>query len=80
MSTTPTRAGNSPAAIELESGKTYAWCACGLSSKQPYCDGSHKTTAFKPTIFKAEKSETAYLCVCKGTGNAPFCDGTHNKA
>lgn len=77
MSTTPHKAGSSPAAVQLEEGKTYAWCACGLSAKQPYCDGSHKTTDLKPTIFKAEKTETAYLCMCKATANAPFCDGTH---
>ena len=30
-----------PAGLTLEAGKTYAWCACGLSQKQPFCDGSH---------------------------------------
>mgnify|MGYP000885729106 CR=1 FL=1 len=25
-----------------EKDKTYFWCACGLSQKQPFCDGSHK--------------------------------------
>ena len=23
--------------------KRYAWCACGKSDKQPFCDGSHNT-------------------------------------
>ena len=22
--------------------KTYYWCSCGRSQKQPFCDGSHK--------------------------------------
>ena len=32
-------AGYSPSRVELEKGKTYSWCACGLSKKQPLCDG-----------------------------------------
>lgn len=74
----PKRAGNSPVGVELEKGKTYAWCACGLSEDQPFCDGSHKESGMKPTVFKAQISETRYLCVCKSTGNNPFCDGSHN--
>ncbi len=35
-------AGKQPVAVEIEEGKTYAWCACGESSKQPFCDGAHK--------------------------------------
>lgn len=72
----PTKAGNSPEVIELEKGKTYAWCACGDSKNQPYCDGSHKTTAFTPIVFQAEGGNSA-LCMCKRSSNAPFCDGTH---
>jgi CDGSH-type Zn-finger protein len=76
---TPKRAGDQPMAVDLEEGKRYAWCRCGESSNQPFCDGSHRTTNFTPEIFTAEKSGTVYLCMCKQTGNAPFCDGTHNK-
>jgi CDGSH-type Zn-finger protein len=72
----PTRAGNSPMVIELEVGKTYAWCACGESSNQPYCDGSHKGTDFSPVVFKAEGGKAA-LCMCKKTNGSPFCDGSH---
>jgi CDGSH iron-sulfur domain-containing protein 3 len=72
------RAGNAPEAIELSEGKKYAWCACGLSDKQPFCDGTHKSTDIKPLIFTAEKSGEHYLCMCKCTGNKPFCDGSHN--
>jgi CDGSH-type Zn-finger protein len=66
-------------AAELEAGKTYYWCSCGLSQKQPFCDGSHKTTAFTPMAYTATKSGTAYLCACKQTNTAPLCDGSHKK-
>ncbi|MDG2199471.1 MAG: CDGSH iron-sulfur domain-containing protein [SAR324 cluster bacterium] len=78
MSSEPIIAQDSPFAVELEQGKKYAWCSCGLSSKQPFCDGSHKPTAFSPKVFTAEESKTFYLCGCKRTGESPFCDGTHN--
>ncbi len=68
----------SPYAVELEAGDHY-WCACGLSKKQPFCDGSHKGSEFSPVKFILDKKETKYLCGCKATNNPPFCDGTHNK-
>ncbi|WP_111641655.1 glutamate synthase-related protein [Marinimicrobium alkaliphilum] len=75
----PIIADNKPIAVELEKGKDYAFCMCGRSSDQPFCDGSHSGTDFKPKSFKAKKSEKAYLCRCKHTGDAPFCDGTHKQ-
>ncbi len=70
-------AGNSPKMVQLESGKTYAWCACGRSSNQPWCDGSHQVTSITPTVFVADKTEARALCMCKQTKTPPFCDGTH---
>ena len=75
----PIRAGDSPLAVELEEGKKYAWCTCGLSNKQPLCDGSHKGRGMSPHVFVAEKSETKHLCCCKETKNGPFCDGSHKE-
>lgn len=75
--TQPHCAQKGPYPVELEAGKTYYWCACGLSSKQPFCDGSHTPTGFSPLAFKAEKSGTAYLCGCKQSSNKPYCDGAH---
>ncbi len=72
-------AGNSPVIVGLESGKNYAWCACGHSSNQPWCDGSHKGTGITPVVFKADESKKAAMCMCKQTGNGPFCDGSHAK-
>lgn len=73
----PQIAQREPFAVELEAGKKYAWCACGRSETQPFCDGSHKGTGLAPAVFTAEKSGTAYLCGCKHTAGRPFCDGTH---
>lgn len=68
-----------PIAIEVESGKSYWWCACGLSAKQPFCDGSHKGTAFVPQEYKADASRTVYFCTCKQTAKNPMCDGSHTR-
>ncbi len=74
----PVIAQKSPIPVELEQGKSYWWCACGLSKKQPFCDGSHKETGFAPVQYDATDSGQKYFCCCKATGNQPFCDGTHN--
>ncbi|MBN4081542.1 CDGSH iron-sulfur domain-containing protein [bacterium AH-315-C07] len=76
----PQMAGTSPATVQLEEGNTYAWCACGRSGNQPFCDGSHAETSLKPIVFKAEKTGPAALCMCKRTGNGPYCDGTHRES
>jgi CDGSH-type Zn-finger protein len=77
MSDEPIIAQKSPYAVEVEAGKTYWWCACGRSAKQPFCDGSHRITSLTPVKFTAGKDETVYLCGCKQTGTKPRCDGTH---
>jgi CDGSH-type Zn-finger protein len=79
MSAVPEIGGNRPIPINVETGKSYWWCACGRSKKQPFCDGSHKGTEFSPQEFKAEKSEEAWFCACKRTGKQPMCDGSHKK-
>lgn len=75
----PVRAGDAPIAVEIEAGKSYWWCSCGKSSKQPFCDGSHTGSGFQPLKYDATESKTAYFCTCKATGNQPFCDGSHSK-
>jgi len=74
---TPKRAGNAPRAVDLIEGKRYAWCACGLSFNQPFCDGTHKSTDIVPTVFTADKSGEHHLCMCKASGTKPYCDGSH---
>lgn len=79
MSETPQIAQKSPFAVDVEDGKNYFWCACGRSKNQPFCDGSHKGTAFSPVKYTAEASKKVFFCGCKHSQNAPLCDGTHNK-
>ena len=72
------RAGLTPIGVDVVEGKSYFWCSCGKSSKQPFCDGSHKGTEFSPLIFKAEQSKKVFFCTCKLTNDPPMCDGSHN--
>ena len=73
------KAGDSAIVVEVEKNKSYFWCSCGLSSKQPFCDGSHKNTEFSPVKFIADETKKMFFCACKQTNNQPFCDGSHNK-
>jgi CDGSH-type Zn-finger protein len=72
----PFIAAKYPALVTLEPG-LLAWCSCGKSSRQPFCDGTHIGTKFIPVLFKVAEKQEAWLCQCKHTGNAPYCDGTH---
>ena len=76
-------AADSPIAVELEAGKSYYWCRCGRSAKQPFCDGSHKGSDISPLKFEADAASSngkpAYLCRCKQTQNPPYCDGSHKQ-
>lgn len=67
-----------PYQVDLKEGKTYFWCACGRSKKQPFCDGSHQGTGLEPLRFIAENSGVFNLCGCKTTDDRPFCDGSHS--
>ncbi len=73
----PVVAQPKPYLVSLEGGRTYFWCACGRSAKQPFCDGSHQGTGIAPRKFVATRTEEALLCGCKHTGGPPFCDGAH---
>jgi CDGSH iron-sulfur domain-containing protein 3 len=72
----PKIAAKVPVQVTLEPG-VFFWCSCGRSSNQPFCDGSHKGTAFTPVQFKIDEKKDAWLCQCKHSKNKPYCDGTH---
>lgn len=75
----PQVGGTKPCYVELKQGRTYYWCSCGRSKRQPYCDGSHAGTGFAPLAYTArEDGEEVLFCTCKQTRDQPFCDGSHN--
>ncbi|HEX8334986.1 MAG TPA: CDGSH iron-sulfur domain-containing protein [Segetibacter sp.] len=72
-----------PTKMTVVPGKVYPWCTCGLSEKQPLCDGKHKTITEENCVFTNlkvtfEEEKEVWFCNCKQTKNPPFCDGTHN--
>lgn len=75
----PIIANNSPVKVALEQGRKYYFCVCGRSSNQPFCDGSHKGSAFSPMAFECDSSKDYYLCRCKHSANKPYCDGSHQQ-
>ena len=73
------KTSQSPKMIKQTEGTNYAWCSCGKSSNQPWCNGAHADTDKLPTVFVAENNKTVAICMCKQTNNPPYCDGSHNK-
>ena len=73
----PKVAQNRPYIIEETAGKK-VWCGCGVSQKQPYCDGSHAGTDFYPEIVHIDEPKKVAWCGCKQSLNKPYCDGSHN--
>ena len=73
----PEIGGRGPIEVAVEEGKAYWWCACGRSKSQPFCDGSHKVTEFKPVKFTMHEAQKVWLCGCKRSKAKPFCDGSH---
>ena len=68
-----------PYAIDVSAGKSYWWCACGKSARQPFCDGAHKDTGMTPVKYDATESKKVFFCGCKATAKQPMCDGAHTK-
>ena len=79
MSEQPAIGGTAPIPVEVEAGKDYWWCVCGKSAKQPFCDGSHKGSAFSPMQYTAPETKKVFFCTCKRTATMPLCDGSHKK-
>lgn len=72
-------AGTSPIKVSVEEGKKYAWCSCGLSENQPFCDGKHKADGnFTPNMYIATESKDVHFCTCKLTSREDgLCNGAH---
>lgn len=67
---------NAPYVLDMKPG-IYAWCACGLSKNQPFCDGSHSSTPLRPMIVHLTEDKKIAWCGCKASNKKPYCDGTH---
>ena len=78
MAEDPIICDTKPLGVEVEPGKHF-WCACGKSSSQPFCDGSHKGTGIQPVMIEVEEKKKLWFCQCKHTGNPPLCDGSHKE-
>ena len=72
----PKIAGTKPVVLELEAG-TYWYCTCGQSENQPFCDGKHKGTEFRPEKVELADGGRIAFCLCKRSGKQPSCDGSH---
>lgn len=73
----PVPAQKAPYKVAVEAGRTYWWCACGRSARQPFCDGSHKGTGLAPVKYEAAAAKDLWFCGCKATKGRPLCDGSH---
>ena len=68
---------NKPLKTILSEGN-YLYCQCGYSKDQPWCNGSHHGSKFKPMVIEIKKEKKVSICTCKRTSTAPYCDGSHN--
>jgi len=73
----PVTTQNAPIPVEVEADKKYFYCTCGQSKKQPFCDGSHSGTDFRPTLIEVKEAKTIYFCGCRASKKGHFCDGSH---
>ena len=72
----PKVAQKGPYVVDESRGKK-VWCGCGLSQRQPYCDGAHSGSDFGPEIVHLDSPQKVAWCGCKQSKNKPYCDGSH---
>ncbi len=72
----PKIADTKPAVLEMAAG-TYWYCTCGGSTNQPFCNGAHKGSEFKPEKVDVTEDGKMAFCQCKRSGSQPLCDGSH---
>ena len=72
-------AGDAPIGVDVLEGKSYYWCSCGKSAKQPFCDGSHEGSEFLPLKVKVDTEQDVFFCGCKKSKKGAMCDGSHKE-
>ena len=72
----PIASRDGPYVVQVEAGRRYRWCSCGLSATQPWCDDAHVGTDFEPIVFEAPISGEFHMCGCRQSNNKPYCFGT----
>lgn len=70
---------NEPIIVDVEEGKTYAFCTCGKSTNFPFCTGDHKDSGMVPLVQTMTQNTKVAICACGRSGNGIFCDGSHTK-
>ena len=75
--TNPDIPKRAPFVMDCQPGK-YAWCSCGKSANQPFCDGKHAGTGMTPVIEEITEARKVAWCGCKHSKNGAFCDGAHS--
>lgn len=76
---------NTPVVVQKRSLKMvmepgiYFWCACGRSANQPFCDGSHRGTSFKPQKVVVEEKQLVKWCMCRHSAEGALCDNKHRE-
>jgi CDGSH-type Zn-finger protein len=74
----PAKAAKLPYVVKLARGNYY-WCACGLSKRPPYCDGSHRASLCAPIRVEQREAGEVALCGCRQSAIKPYCDCTHEE-
>ena len=64
--------------MDMEAG-TYLWCSCGRTKNQPFCDGSHRGTTFRPVKVVLEEPQRVKWCMCRHSKKGPICDNMHRE-
>lgn len=70
---------NQPSNTTVSKDQVYWWCSCGFSNNQPFCNGSHNGTKFKPIKIQFDEDQSVSWCTCKATKSPPYCDGSHKE-